>query len=264
MSKNISALELLYFLKLYNIPLSENATQADNSKNISSSPINNIKIKNISSSPAHDIIIKNTRKLLEKINNLDELIHAIKNFNECSLKADAKHDVIFDGNARAKIMLIGEAPGSEEDELGIPFCGQSGQLLDNMLKSIGLDRKSNVYITNIIFWRPPENRKPNSEEIELCRPFVEKHISLINPELIITIGASASASLLGKGFEITKMRRQYFEYSNIYLNKKIPVTAIFHPAYLMRQSSQKKNTWYDLIEIQDYIAQNLKNHTKYI
>jgi DNA polymerase len=121
------------------------------------------------------------------------------------------------------------------------------------MKYISLFRDVNMYITNIVFWRPPENRKPTSKEVEQCKPFLEKHIALIKPRLIIAVGSTAATALIGKNFEITKMRKQYFEYNNIYLDKPVDVTAIFHPAYLIRQSSQKKNTWYDLLAIKEYI-----------
>jgi DNA polymerase len=220
------------------------------------------KMHNISNSQevnANNYQDQDIRKLLSGVDNLADLIQVINNFDGCELKNLAINTVIADGNPNSKIMLLGEAPGVEEDEQGIPFCGQSGQLLDNMMSSIGLFRKENIYITNTMFWRPPENRKPTTKEIEICRPFLEKHIALINPKLIIAVGATAAATILGKNFEITKMRRQYFQYTNSYITNSIAVTAIFHPAYLLRQSRQKKNTWYDLLEIKDYIKTNIDN-----
>ena len=193
------------------------------------------------------------RKLVDKASNLKELKSIVENFDGCSLKNFATNVVFSDGVADAKIMLIGEAPGAKEDEQGIPFCGESGILLDKMLETIGLDRKKNVYITNTIFWRPPANRRPTQEEIEICKPFVEKHIELLAPSLIILIGGTATASLLGKKENISDIKESYYSYTNQYLKDPIPVTALFHPAFLLRQPSKKKDTWYDLLKIRDFL-----------
>lgn len=190
--------------------------------------------------------------------SLDELKKAVMSFDGCDLKKTATNTVFGDGASDAKIMLIGEAPGAEEDEQGIPFCGDSGKLLDNMLASIGLTREENVYITNSVFWRPPANRRPTKEEIALCRPFVEQHIALFKPKLLILIGSTAVTSLLGSDLEISKIRQEYYSYTNEYLTDHIPTTAIFHPAYLMRQPSQKKQAWYDLLKIKEFISKNIK------
>lgn len=190
--------------------------------------------------------------------NLEELKKAITSFDGCDLKKTATNIVFGDGYIDAKIMLIGEAPGAEEDEQGIPFCGDSGKLLDNMLASIGLSREKNVYITNTIFWRPPANRRPTKEEIALCRPFVEQHIALVKPKLLILVGSTAVSSLLGDSLEISKIRQEYYSYTNEYLAEPISTTAIFHPAYLMRQPSQKKQAWYDLLKIKEFISKNIE------
>ncbi len=190
--------------------------------------------------------------------NLDELKKAVMSFDGCDLKKTATNVVFGDGASDAKIMLIGEAPGAEEDEQGVPFCGDSGKLLDNMLASIGLSREKNVYITNTIFWRPPANRRPTKEEIAVCRPFVEQHIALIKPELLILVGSTAVSSLIGSDLEISKIRQEYYSYTNEYLSDHIPTTAIFHPAYLMRQPSQKKQAWYDLLKIKEFISKNIE------
>jgi DNA polymerase len=150
-------------------------------------------------------------------------------------------------------MLIGEAPGAKEDEQGIPSCGESGQLLDTMLAAIGLSRKENIYITNTIFWRPPANRRPTKEEIEACRPFLEKHISLINPKLIVCVGSTAVAGLLGDKVNINTARNKIHPYQNQYLSKPINTMAIFHPAYLLRQPGKKKDTWFDLMKINEFL-----------
>lgn len=198
-----------------------------------------------------------SRSLADNATTLDELKLIVSNFDGCEIKKAATNTVFGDGMRDAKIMVIGEAPGASEDALGVPFCGDSGKLLDNMLKSIGLYRDKNFYITNTIFWRPPANRAPTPEEIEICRPFVEKHIALINPSLLILVGATAVTSLLGNHLQISKVRQEYYMYNNQYLKSPITTTAIFHPAYLLRQPMQKKTSWYDLLKIKGYIDENV-------
>jgi DNA polymerase len=197
-----------------------------------------------------------SRIMANNATNLNDLKNYIMNFENCSLKQMAKNTVFSDGVVNASIMLIGEAPGQSEDEEGIPFCGASGKLLDQILKSIDISRSKNAYITNCVFWRPPANRRPTDEEIEICKPFVEKHIALINPQLLILVGSTAVSALLGKEYQISKIRKEYFQYGNQYLDKKIPTTALFHPAYLLRQPMQKQDTWYDLLKIRDFIKNN--------
>jgi DNA polymerase len=199
-----------------------------------------------------DEVAVGSRALADKASNLEELKNAVMNFAGIDLKNTAMNTVFSDGVV-SNIMFIGEAPGASEDEQGIPFCGQSGQLLDNMLLSIGLSRKENIYITNTIFWRPPANRRPTNEEIEICRPFVEKHIALIKPKLLVLVGATALTSLLGEHLQISRIRQEYYQYTNQYLSTAITTTAIFHPAYLLRQPFQKKSTWYDLLKIQQFL-----------
>lgn len=190
--------------------------------------------------------------------SLKELKDSVLNFTGCDLKKTAINTVFADGVESSKIMVIGEAPGATEDKQGIPFCGDSGQLLDNMLASIGLSRKTNIYITNIIFWRPPANRRPTTEEVALCLPFVERHIAIIKPKLIILVGSTAVTSLLGDGLQISKIRQEYYNYKNKYLDYPITTTALFHPAYLMRQPMQKKTTWHDLRKIKEFISKNIE------
>lgn len=189
--------------------------------------------------------------------SLAELKETVMNFTGCDLKKTATNTVFSDGIESSKIMVIGEAPGATEDEKGIPFCGDSGKLLDNMFSSIGLSRKTNLYITNIIFWRPPANRRPTKEEVEICLPLVEQHIAIIKPKLIILVGSTAVTSLLGEGFQISKIRQEYYSYKNKYLDSEIKATALFHPAYLMRQPMQKKTTWHDLLKIKEFISKNI-------
>lgn len=192
-----------------------------------------------------------SRVLANKASSILELKQMVENFEGCELKNFATNTVFADGIESAEIMLIGEAPGATEDERGIPFCGESGKLLDNMLATIGISRTKNAYITNTIFWRPPANRKPTDHEISVCKPFVEKHIALIKPKLIILVGSTATTSLLGKNQGITFIRQNDYPYTNQYLTDAITTTAIFHPAYLLRQPMQKKVTWFDLLKIKE-------------
>lgn len=203
--------------------------------------------------PDNNAMIK-ARELADGAKDIDSLKAIVENFDGCELKNLAINTVFADGVRDAKVVLIGEAPGVNEDKMGIPFCGESGKLLDKMIETIGLSRKTNTYITNTVFWRPPANRRPTNEEIDICRPFVEKHIALLNPELIILVGAIAATSLLGKHDGISNIRKNAYSYNNRYLSKPIAMRALFHPAYLLRQPSQKKTTWYDLIRIQKHLA----------
>lgn len=180
---------------------------------------------------------------------IEALRAAVLAFDGCVLKKTATNTVFADGNPKARVMLIGEAPGAQEDIEGIPFCGQSGQLLDAMLAWVGLVRKENFYITNTLFWRPPGNRKPTPEEIAMCRPFVEKHIALINPSILVLVGGTAVTSVLNSKMGITKMRGQFMDYRNDYMQAPVPVTAIFHPSYLLRSPGQKRFMWQDLLAI---------------
>lgn len=189
------------------------------------------------------------RKIVDGINNVNDLKKAVEEFKGCSLYKTATNTVFSDGIASSKVMLIGEAPGANEDLKGIPFCGDSGKLLDKMLASIGLFRDKNVYITNTVFWRPPGNRRPTNEELKICKPFVEKHIAIIDPKVIIMVGSTASYALFGDLGPVTKQRQKIFEYENPYLSHKIPSVVIFHPSYLLRQALQKKAAWQDMLYI---------------
>lgn len=208
-------------------------------------------------SPADHPAILEARALADKATSLEDLRTSIENFDSCELKTFATNTVFADGIPTAPILILGEAPGATEDEQGIPFCGESGIMLDKMLEAINVSRKTNAYITNTIFWRPPANRRPTSTEIEICKPFVERHIALIKPKLIILCGGTAVTSLLGKKAAISEIRQNHFPYINQYLSDAIPTTAIFHPAYLLRQPTQKKTTWYDLLKIQDFLKNNV-------
>ena len=193
------------------------------------------------------------RALADRCSTLSELKNAVQNFRGCTLKDTARNTVFSDGNEGAKVMLIGEAPGANEDAKGIPFCGDSGQLLDRVLATIGLTRQENLYITNVIFWRPPANRKPTDEELRSCLPFVEKHIALLAPKFLIVAGGVALYSLFGISTAISKYRQNIMKYKNQYLTADIPTTIIYHPSYLLRQPLQKKSAWQDML----FIKKNL-------
>lgn len=178
---------------------------------------------------------------------LRELKEALMAFEGCALKYTATNLVFGDGNSQARVMLIGEAPGADEDRQGLPFVGQSGQLLDKALAAIGLTRQ-NFYITNIIPWRPPGNRQPTPQEAELCLPFVKRHIDLVNPDFLILVGGTAAKTLLGGREGIMRLRGAWKNYISE-AGKTMKVIAVFHPAYLLRSPGQKREFWLDLIKI---------------
>lgn len=198
--------------------------------------------------------ISQSRSLADHCNTLEELRNAILEFDGCAIKKTANKTVFSDGNPEADIMLIGEAPGASEDMEGIPFCGQSGKLLDRMFYRIGYDRTS-LYISNSVFWRPPGNRRPTPEEIAMCQPFVEKHIALVNPKLLVLVGGTAIDSLLESKIAVSRLRGSFQEYTNRYLDKPINLTVLYHPAYLLRQPTQKRLVWQDLLQIKQFIKQ---------
>ena len=184
----------------------------------------------------------------DKAKNLAFLKKSIINQKNCNLQKQAKNIVFSDGNPKSKIMLIGEAPGANEDQEGLPFVGRAGMLLDKMLAAINLNRK-NVYISNIINYRPPDNRRPTEEEIKQYLPFISKHIEIINPKILVLLGSTAMNALIGKDVVISKMRGKWFEKK--FGNCKTSVIITFHPAFLMRQPAQKKMAWIDLKMIRD-------------
>ncbi len=184
----------------------------------------------------------------DKADNLERLKKSIQKIKNCSLKDSATNMVFGDGNPKSKIMFIGEAPGANEDEEGLPFVGRAGSLLDKMLAAIDLDRKK-VYISNIINYRPPENRRPTDEEIKRYLPFITKHIEIIDPKIVVLLGSTAMNALIGNEVVISKMRGKWIEKN--FGNCKTSVIVTFHPAFLMRQPAQKKMAWIDLKMIRD-------------
>ena len=181
---------------------------------------------------------------------LENLKKKIKNISNCNLKESAKQIVFSDGNQNSHLMLVGEGPGQKEDEIGKPFVGDAGKLLDKMLKAINIDRK-NIYITNVVNYRPPNNRKPEPAEITRYSEFLREHISIINPKILILMGSTAMEALFGNKIKISKERGKWKE---LIINQKTYLTMItFHPAYLLRQPDQKKISWLDLKEMRKKI-----------
>lgn len=179
------------------------------------------------------------------VRTLDELRDlANKKLANNALRKTATNMVFSDGNPDADIMLVGEAPGADEDRQGKPFVGASGQLLDKMLASIGLNRK-NVYISNIILWRPPGNRTPTTEEVQMFLPIIHRHIQLVNPKILVALGGSSGKALLNTNQGILKLRSQWLKY-NLDDGKEVPIIAMLHPAYLLRTPNQKALSWQDL------------------
>lgn len=174
--------------------------------------------------------------------SLPELRAAMETFELCELKKGARKLVFADGNPEARVMIIGEAPGRDEDREGRPFVGRAGQLLDLMLEAIDLSRAENVYITNVLPWRPPQNRDPKPEEIGMMKPFLERHVALAKPDVLVLMGNISCQAVLGKR-GITRLRGNWDQAMNL------PVIPMFHPAYLLRQPQMKRQAWADLLEL---------------
>ncbi|MGV8947949.1 MAG: uracil-DNA glycosylase [Candidatus Paracaedibacter sp.] len=185
---------------------------------------------------------------LSDCKTLEDLRRALAAFEGCALKKTATNLVFSDGNPQAKVMLVGEAPGADEDRQGTPFVGVSGQLLDRMLATIGLDRTS-VYITNILPWRPPGNRQPTPQEIAACKPFVEKHIALIQPQILVLVGGVAMKALFNTNEGIMRLRGTWQSYTSHELEAPIKAIATYHPSFLLRSPGQKAQSWQDMLLI---------------
>ena len=176
----------------------------------------------------------------------------MENFDGCALKSTATRLVFADGNPQARIMFVGEAPGREEDIEGLPFVGRSGKLLDRMIAAIGLDRTS-AYIANVIPWRPPGNRTPTPQETQICLPFIQRQIELVNPDVLVTLGNPSTQTLLSTREGIMKTRGRWFDYDTG--TRVIRALATFHPAYLLRSPSYKRLAWQDLRAIAKALEQ---------
>jgi len=200
-----------------------------------------------------DAVNETARDLAGGCDDLAALKAALAAFDGCALKTTATNLVFGTGAANADVMLVGEAPGRDEDRDGTPFVGASGQLLDGMLEFLDMGRDRNVYITNILPWRPPGNRQPTGAEIAACLPFLERHIALVAPRLLVFLGGTSAKTLLNRTEGITRLRGQWYEYASPAMETAgvapIPAMATLHPAYLLRQSAQKRAAWLDLIAV---------------
>ncbi|MCJ2125462.1 uracil-DNA glycosylase family protein [Methylobacterium sp. J-077] len=189
-----------------------------------------------------DEAASDARARAREAKSLDELEKILANFDACPLRFTAKNLVFADGNPEARVMFLGEAPGADEDRIGKPFMGRSGQLLDKMMAAVGLDRTS-AYIGNIVPWRPPGNRNPTPQEVAVCRPFVERQIELVDPEVIVCLGAPATQTLTGTKDGILRTRGRLFPYK--LPSREAKLLATLHPAFLLRQPVQKRLAWRD-------------------
>lgn len=196
--------------------------------------------------PAEDAV-NTARALAAGASSIAELRAAVDKFEGCALKATARNTVFSDGVDGAPILILGEAPGKDEDEQARPFVGRSGQLLDKMLATIGLDRKSNVLISNTIYWRPPGNRDPTDGETLSCLPFVERLIELSQPKLLILTGKAAAQTVLKREDGVTKLRGRKLQYTREGIKAPVNAMVMLHPAYLLRQPQQKRLAWADLL-----------------
>jgi DNA polymerase len=194
------------------------------------------------------------RALAQSCATLAQLKSALMQFDGCELKRYATNTVFADGSPSGRIMLIGEAPGRDEDEQGLPFVGRAGKLLDRMLAAIDLDR-SKVYITNVLNWRPPQNREPSPEEAASCLPFLHRHIELADPQVLILLGAVSARHVLGTTEGIMRLRGKWNLYQNANINRAIPVMPTLHPAYLLRQPAAKRLAWRDLLAVGEKIEE---------
>jgi DNA polymerase len=191
------------------------------------------------------------REAAASAETLQDLRATLASFEGCNLRLTATNLVFADGNPEARVMLVGEAPGMEEDLQGLPFVGRSGQLLDRMLKAIGLDRSS-AYIANVIPWRPPGNRTPTPQETEICRPFIERQIALADPDFLVLLGGASAKQLLKTSEGILRLRGQWRSYDTGL--REIRAMATLHPAYLLRQPLQKKLAWRDMLTLKKALA----------
>src|SRR5216683_3134823 len=182
----------------------------------------------------------------------------VAGFDGCPLKRTATNTVFIDGNPAAPVMIIGEAPGADEDRIGRPFVGRSGQLLDRMLAAIGLDRQG-VTITNVVYWRPPGNRTPTTAEIASCLPFVLRHVALVGPKILVLCGGTAAGALLPQGQGITRLRGRWFDLEIPGLVDPVPTLPMFHPSFLLRAPERKREAWRDLLALRARLDEALQS-----
>ncbi len=201
--------------------------------------------------PALDEAAMAAREAARNVKTLDELRAILDKFDGCGLKASATQLVFADGNPKARVMFVGEAPGRDEDIEGLPFVGRSGKLLDRMLAAIGLDRTS-VYIANVVPWRPPGNRTPTPQETQICLPFILRQIELADPDVLVCMGNPSAQTLLGIKEGITKTRGRWFTFNTG--KRDIRAMPTFHPAFLLRSPLQKRFAWRDFLAIKKALA----------
>jgi uracil-DNA glycosylase family 4 len=201
-----------------------------------------------------DVAIHSAREAARTAPSLEALRDLLEKFDGCALKSTATRLVFADGNPQARVMFVGEAPGREEDLEGLPFVGRSGKLLDRMIAAIGLDRTS-AYIANVIPWRPPGNRTPTPQETQICLPFIQRQIELVNPDVLVTLGNPSTQTLLSTREGIMKTRGKWFDYDTG--TRVIRAIATFHPAYLLRSPSYKRMSWQDLRAIAKALQQGV-------
>jgi uracil-DNA glycosylase len=191
---------------------------------------------------------QSARRLASGADSVEALAALVAGFDGCPLKRTATNTVFIDGNPAAPVMIIGEAPGADEDRIGRPFVGRAGQLLDRMLAAISLDR-SGVLITNVIYWRPPGNRTPTSAEIASCLPFVFRLIALVHPKVLVLSGGTAAGALLAQSQGITRLRGRWFDLAVPGIDEPVPTLPMFHPSFLLRTPERKREAWRDLLSL---------------
>lgn len=198
--------------------------------------------------------IKEAERLANAADSLEALKTAIESFDGCPLKQLCEKTVVYDGTLGAPVMVLGEGPGGQEDRIGLPFVGKAGQLLDKMLAAIGLDRKTNTFISNVNYWRPPGNRNPEADELAVCRPFVNRMVDLAQPKIIIATGGVAAKTLLDTKTGIMRLRGSERPFETP-AGTTVPLVPMFHPAYLLRRPQDKSRAWRDLLLVQSRLAE---------
>jgi uracil-DNA glycosylase family 4 len=193
-------------------------------------------------------LVEDARALAQRCNSVEELEAAVRAFEGCALKRTAKNTVFADGVVGSPVMVVGEAPGADEDRLGKPFVGVSGQLMDRMFEAIGMSRERDLYITNILFWRPPGNRTPTLAEQAVCMAFTRRHIELARPKVLVLAGGTAAKSVLDTTEGIMRLRGKWTSL-NLDDGSAVPTLPTFHPAYLLRTPASKRQSWSDLLSL---------------
>ena len=214
----------------------------------------NLRKSRRNSRKSHSDWIEEAAALASGADSLAALKAAIESFDGCPLKQLCEKTVVYDGTPGAPVMVLGEGPGGQEDRLGLPFVGKAGQLLDKMLAAIGLDRKTNTFISNVNYWRPPGNRNPEADELALCRPFVDRMIDLAQPKIIIATGGVAAKSLLDTKTGIMRLRGSERPFTTP-AGTEIALVPMFHPAYLLRRPQDKSRAWRDLLLVQARLSE---------